>query len=1152
MNLILFTKILRGIIVMSKLLFYTIVINAILCTTLIAGEANGQVKSINEIYLTLKLENAPIAEAFGIIEQQTNFTFTYFNSNLNKQKRVSVDGEFKSLGDILRQISKQADLRFKRVNETIYVNSKKFGTPRVTEQIEVVTFDRTITGKITDSNGEPIPGANILVENTTIGAITDANGNYKIDLPEEAEVLLVSFIGYNTERITIGNQTVVNIILVEDLQSLEEVVVIGYGTQKKSHVTGSIATIDSNELTAIPSTNTTATLAGRLPGLVVTNNSGEPGNDVANVSIRGFGQALVIVDGVPREFQQLDPNEIESITILKDAAAAIYGAQSGNGVILVTTKRGGKNTKPQVNYSGNVTFQQPTFFPNVADAASYASYIQRAELLEGVPISDLTYSDEDIAKFRAGTEPGFRGADWQDIVFKDWATTQQHNVNVQGGSENVNYFISTGALNQQSLLESGAGVFERYNFGATVDASINDKLNVGLNLKYRLEDRDNPNNLPGDRSEYERIFRYVLISNPTVEENPDGLLAAVSPLSDNPVAYADQEIGGFSKDNRRQFNLIFNADYELPIEGLVAKGKIAYETFNRRRRSVKKPFTVYEHDFNTGTNTPTNFLNENDVIVSNWEGSRLTTQFSLGYNQSFGEHTISGTLLSEYRYSDIYFSSARRTDLISTSIPYLFSGGGTQTNFDDPGQDGRRSWLGRLNYNYKEKYLVEGLFRSDANIQFPQDTRWGNFYGLSLGWVLSRENFLNESSLFEFLKVRASYGRLGDDRTIDSRGSARFDYLTGFALNGGRGNQFVFGDQTFVSTLRSIGLANPGITWTDINTYNFGLDAILFGGKLGVELDVFYRERKGLLATRAAATPDTFGAEFPLENLEDRDNRGFELVLTHDNKIGDVNINLSGNVTWTREKFVSVEEREFDPNDPDDARLNRRTGEWVNRSFGYRTDGFYDTQEEIDNDGIKYPQFGEPVLGDIKYVDRNGDGIIDFRDLEVLGRGQTPEMFYGLNIGADYKGFDLSMLWQGATNFNVVVNGFEVAPNTSIGFIPFQYIVDNAWDPDNPSAAKLPAPQTGGLNPHNSQPADIYFRDGTYLRLKAFSLGYSLPKSVLEKVSIRRARIYLAAYNILTFSQNDLFEFDPEARANDSVSTYPVQKSFSLGINLGL
>lgn len=1095
--------------------------------------------------LSLSVQNKQVVDVLREIEDKSDFRFFYQREQIDVTRKVDLNVTNKTVETVLDELFVNTGVSYKVMKDNLIIitpSGTKSGLSISTQQ------QKSVSGKVTDSSGNGLPGVSVVLKGTTIGTITDSDGNFSIINLTGESVLQFSFIGMKPQEVVVGDKSSINVSLQDDAIGIEEVVAVGYGVQKKSHITGSISTVDSKELTKIPATNTSSLLAGRLPGLNVKSSSGQPGRDEANISIRGFGNALIIVDGVPRDFQQLDPNEIESVSVLKDASAAVYGARAGNGVILVTTKKGSRDSKPKINYSGNYSLQRPTFMQKIADAPGYASYYQQAEKLAGVNTDNLKYSDQDIEKFRQGTEPEFQGADWQDLVFKDWAPMQQHNVNITGGTDKVNYFVSVGNLNQKSLLESGAGTYNRYNISSNVDVNITPKLKAGLNIKWRQEDRDDPNSLDGDASEYYRIFRYLLIAKPTVGPIPGepDKMAYVSSAYENPLAYSRQDIAGFSKDNRKQFDMILTMDYELPISGMTVNGKLYSKSYDRLNRSLRKPYTTYTHDYATGENIPVSSLNQNLVSVSDWKYSQLTTQLSVGYNKEIKDHTISAILLSEYYYEDKYQFGGQRTDLVSLEIPYLFSGNGTQTNYDIPDETGRKSVVGRINYSYKNKYLAEVLFRADASAQYPKDTRWGYFPGVSLGWRMSEESFLKDSPILNYLKLRTSYASLGYDAI------SNFDYLTGYELQNGMAYKYGFGDQMNQSTLQSIGLPNPNITWEKMDIYNVGADATFWNGLLGVEFDAFYRLRTGLLQSRIATLPDEFGADLPKENLGERNNRGFELVLNHTNKIGELTYSISGNLTWTREKFVHEEEREFDLTDPDDERLNKKTGEWVNRTFGYITDGFYNTQEEIDNDGLTYPEFGEAKIGDIKYVDMNNDQIINYRDKQVIGRGNTPELYFGLNMDFKYRSFDLSMLWQGAANYDVLFSDMNISPNLSIGFIPFDYQVQHAWNSANPDAARLPAPSLGGTNTHNAQPADIYLRKGRYLRMKTLNLGYTFPKSVIQRANIQNLRVYLSGYNLFTLKSNDIFDFDPESNAGDSYATYPVQKIITLGVNVTL
>ncbi|MFC2098575.1 TonB-dependent receptor [Bacteroidota bacterium] len=1094
--------------------------------------------------LSMDFGEATVEQVLKEIEDNSEFYFLFNQQLIDVSRKVQLKAEDQQIDKILAEVFEGTNVDYYVMDRQIILSPHEY-----LAGVKSVLQPREVSGTVTDENGEPLIGVTVVIKGTTTGVVTDLDGVYTLSGVSEDDILVFSFVGMITQEVIIGSQVDISVSMVFDAIGIEELVVVGYGIQKKVNVTGSIASVESEELTKIPSTNTSQLLAGRLPGLIVQQRSGQPGDDDANLSIRGFGNALTIVDGIPRDFLQLDPNEIESIVILKDASAAVYGARAGNGVILVTTKKGSRNTAPQINYTGNFSWQRPTSMPKVANAPSYAKYHQQAEKLAGYTDAQLMFPDSEIEKYEAGTEPGYQGADWQDLTFRDWAPFQQHNINVTGGTENVNYFVSLGYLDQQSLLESGAGTFNRFNVTSNVDISITKNLTAKLNLKWRQEDRDDPTMLSDD-NEYYRIYRYFTSSRPTqppIPNEPD-LMAFVSGAYENPLAYSRQDISGFTRDKRNQIDLIYTMDYKLPIKGLSVDGTFSLRNNDRYNRNLRKPYSVWEHNYTTGVNTIAASLNENRVETRNWKFNQVTTQFAMRYDNQFGDHNVSGLLLYENIWVDQYYVQASRTDLITGEIPYLFAGNGPQVNTDEPSEDGRSSLVARANYNYKEKYLVEGVFRYDASPRFPEDTRWGAFPGISLGWRMSEEDFMSGISFLDYLKLRVSYASLGYDDISD------YDYLTGYEIRTAVGDRYATGDKLAANTLRTIGLANSLITWENMELYNAGVNSVFWSGLLGFDLDVFYRLRSNILATRTAVMPNTFGASLPRENLEKRDHRGFELVLNHRNNFGDFKYFVSGNLTWTREKYVDVVEREFDPNDPDDARLNQQTGQWVNRLFGYETNGFFNSQAEIDAETIDQDEFGNVTLlpGDIRYIDQNGDNVINFRDQVLLGRSNTPELMFGLNIALQYKGFDLDMLWQGAANYNLSFDGFMIGPNLSIVTVPTQYQTDNCWYEDDYADPKLPAPSLPGTNDHNDETNDIFTRDASYLRLKSLNIGYNLPPSVLNKVKISSFRIFAAGYNLITFNRLDIFDVDPEMTQGSFYSTYPVQKMLTLGVTIGL
>ncbi|MEQ6122484.1 TonB-dependent receptor [Reichenbachiella sp. MALMAid0571] len=1128
---------------MSKRSLHALIVNCLLMSTIYADglKAQTSIQSVKKASINIEFEDFNLTQLIGEIEAITDYEFSYNREDLDRKFRFS--GKFRgtTVADLLVETSKQTNLKFRQVNNIIHI-SKKSTLSKKEEALEVIIADVEISGKITDENGEGLPGASVVVKGTATGTTSDIEGSYKLNVPEEV-ILTVSFVGYKTQEVTLNGRNVLDVQMELDAEQLEEVVVVGYGEQKRVNVTGSLATVKSEELTKTPSTNNTAMLAGRMPGLIVHQTNGQPGNDEANIRIRGFGNALVIVDGVQRDFTQLDPNEIESISILKDAAAAIYGSRAGNGVILVTTKRGIKGT-PEININSSISNSRSTFFPDYVDGYQFATMYNRAQAQDGV--TDLKYSQEDLLKLQEGTESGYINPNWQKKVMRDWAPQSQHNLNVRGGSDNSRYFFSVGYLDQGSIWKSGDGVYQRYNLASNIDTDISENLTAGLDFNFRREDRDN-------LFSQDEVFNDLLFADPTVDVDNfpyTDLILDMAPLrsgTDNAIGSSTQDISGYTRSKTDVLNVALSLKYKLPLKGLSIDGKMALRSLNMNLTKLGIPFEVHGYDYQSETLLPTSTIGSSSLTKSSTETQRITTQLALRYSREFRNHKISALLLNERINEEMKSFQTTSRNLLSSSIPYLDNADGTTaTNTDDASQDGRVSWVGRANYSYKGKYLVEGTFRYDASPRFPQDTRWGFFPGISLAWRMSDEAFLQNSNVLSNLKLRASASKVGND------GTSSYNYLTGYGVVSGSNSTYVLNGNSY-PRIQSTGLANKNITWEEVSVYNLGMESSFFNGIIGLEVDLFYRKRTGLLTTSNATLPNTFGATLPQQNINSQDNRGFELVLNHRNAIGGFRYNISGNVTLTRAKWIHFEEREFD--EGDDQRINKQSGQWANRTFGYLTEGFFKSQDEIDAATIDYDQSGNVSLspGDIKYVDTNMDGVITGDDRVELGKGTTPELMFGLNAEATFKGFDFSMLWQGASNYVTIFTGANLGGFQSGAGIPLTYQWEYQWNEENPNAAKLPAANFSGISNYNNRQSDISVQDATYLRLKNVSIGYVIPKSLLDKVGIKKVRVYASGMNVFTFSGLGIFkDYDPEISSSNAQSTYPIQKTYSLGINITL
>lgn len=1003
---------------------------------------------------------------------------------------------------------------------------------------------------VSEEDNQGLPGVNVAIKGTSMGTVTDADGEYSLEVPSSESILVFSFVGFVNREVKVGDQSVIDVSMAPDITALSEVVVVGYGTQEKMNVTGSVATVKSADLTKVPSPNVSEMLIGKAPGLFTMQSQGVPGADYANLSIRGFGDPLVLVDGIQMSWTRIDPNEIESISVLKDASAAIYGARAGNGVILITTKRG-SNARPSISYSGSYTTQQPTTIPRFVSSAQYAELLREGEMNSSLPI---TYSEEDIQKFREGTDPDYPNENWYDATFRSWAPMQSHNLSVRGGTDKVRYFTSAGFLDQASIYRSGDLSFKRYNVRSNVDVNITDRLSGSIDLSYRNEARLGPQTSLRDiwiNLKTALPMYHPILPDPTKGGAYSGFLER------SPVAQTHRDLTGFSDDIQRYFTGRVNLTYKIPgVDGLEASAAINYATNTVFTKVQDKPFDVLSYDYSSneyifwGTNG-SNRLNE---TFSQY--TQVYPMFSLSYNKSFGDHSVHGLLLHEWISTDDNFISAGRVDLLSTDVPYLFAGSPDNlTNNGGATMTGRVSYVGRLNYSYKEKYLLEGTFRYDASHKFPADSRWGFFPSISAGWRINEESFIKDNvSWIDDMKIRASYSMSGNDNV------AAFKYLTGYEILGAATSVYVFGSDVY-RLIRNTGLANPNITWLDMTTYNLGLDASFLRGLIGLEFDVFYRRTDNMFGEPRDTYPSTFGAILPQLNINSTEDRGFELTLNHRKTLGNgiqYSVALMGSLA--REKYRYWSESEY--TDPDEIRIYQKTGKYTNRWIGYISDGLFMDQAEIDAHPVDQDQAGNSTLrpGDIKYVDLNSDGIIDWRDQDVIGYGDFPDLSYGMNLQVQYKNFSLTALFQGASMFNSMIADALRGPLQNLSN-PFDFHYKYRWqpDPDNPGVninpnVRLPAVLGDGVgtNTNNNKASDFWLKDATYLRLKNINLSYSIPKQLTERVGLQAVNVYVAGSNLLTWSKLGIYKdsVDPEMTGYEKF--YPPVKTVAFGLNITL
>lgn len=1008
--------------------------------------------------------------------------------------------------------------------------------------LNAVAQQLNVTGNVKDALGEYIIGASVLVKGTTNGTITDIDGNFSVSGVEKGSVLEISYIGYVSQSITINDEKPLLIILKEDSETLEEVVVVGYGVQKKANLTGAVTSMKSDELLKSRAANATTALVGQMPGLISKQASGEPGADDASIFIRGIatfqGDAspAYIIDGIERtsaDFARMDPNDIESINVLKDAAsAAIFGMRGANGVIVITTKRG-TDGKASIKYSGSVSIQSPTKLPEFANSYDYAR-------LANQYFGSEIYSAEAIQKYKDGSDPElYPNTNWYDEMLTKNARQNQHNISISGGNEKIRYYVSGGFLNQGGLWEDLN--YKRYNLRSNIDAQITKTTRLGVDVSGRLEKSLNSG------SSY-TIFKELVRNTPVLLcRYPDGTFAFPDATHPNIVA-ANQPGGSYSKGETFVVDARVELEQELDFitEGLSAKGVMSYSRNNYTNKAWSVSPYVYSKDANNEyvlnpRTSPSLNLTQNQTNYQEY-------QLQVNYNRSFGLHNVTAMAMVLARKGFSSTSCMFRNSFDSEILDQINAGntdGQTMNAVDS--ETARASYMARVNYNYASKYLVEFNIRRDGSENFAPDKRWGTFASASLGWVISKEPFFESlKNTINFLKIRGSYGTLGNDNTggVSFPFYSRFELYQGAVASNGFMNNlgdYAFGDLVTKGLVPGA-IANSLATWEKSNKANIALDATLFNN-LNFTVDLFTERRTNILTQRTAEVPSSFGGTLPLENIGIVNNKGIDLSLNYHNSIGKVNYSVGGNFTFARNKIVEMAEAEGT------SEYMRQTGRPINGYYGYKTDGIFQSQEEIDSyakqevAGVGY----ETQIGDIKYVDVDGNGVVNSDDMTYLGYGNIPEIIYGINGSLNWKNFDFSFLMQGAANAQVYLKGGIILPYFNQGNLP-QFWVNEAWTEENPSNRYPRLAESVHNFPTTDVPGvQTYLYNASYLRLKNIEVGYTFPTSWLSRIGVTNARVYVNAQNLFTIS--NVPQIDPENTEQEGW-TYPQMKSFNFGLSL--
>lgn len=1035
-----------------------------------------------------------------------------------------------------------------------------------------------ISGTVTDqTTGETLVGVSILIKGSNVGAVTDVKGKFTITAPENA-VLVVSYIGYATQEVPVGGKPILNIKLQSSSKGLNEVVVVGYGVQKKITVTGAVVAVKGDELVKSPATNLSNSIAGRMAGVTATNSSGEPGYDGSTIRIRGTNtlgnsDPLVVIDGVPspagqNTIDRINPADVESISVLKDASAAIYGSRAANGVILITTKRG-KTGKPEIAYTYNHGWSQPTTIPKMANSTEYATLVNEIDLYnlpaqywsdasaafkttgsftrpDNNATSTASFQPSDFKKFADGSDPwGHPNTDWYKETLKTWSPQSRQNITLSGGTENIKYFTSIGYENQDGYYKNSATGYKQYDFRTNLDTKINKYINTSFGVSGRQENRFFPNG--GGAGD---IFRMLMRGYPNKPAYwPNGLPGPDIENGQQPVLITTNQTG-YNKDTRYYVQTTGKIEITVPgVEGLKFTGNVGLDKYMRQTKSWQTPWFVYSWDYvhyQADGKTPVLTKVARGPAQANLnQGSE--DQFSsmlegiVSYNHNFGSHNV--VLLAgvtKEKSNSSYFGASRKY-YSSTALDQLSAGGNAEIgNSGGAWEKARLSYFGRAGYNYKDKYLAEFLWRVDGSYIFPPNHRFGFFPGISGGWRISEEDFFkNNVKFIQNLKLRGSWGQLGNDQAILPGTSTPAEYAFLSLYNIG---SYII-DGVPAQTLAE-GLApNPNFTWEVANNSDVALEGTTLNGKLDFVLEAFLNKRTQILWRKSGTIPATGipGNLLPPVNYAKLSNKGWEFQVNYHDNIGQVRYNVGVTGSYAKNKIDLWDEPGGVP------AWQRSTGHPFGSNLYYVYTGIFATQAEADayNNGPNkggYSGVGASIIrpGDMKYKDVNGDGKINGDDQVRNDKNGTPTFQGGLNLGVQYKNFDLTILFQGATGAQLY---FQTESGTIGNFTQYSY--DHRWTVDNQSTVY---PRTVDRNNQYFSNGNTYWLlNMNYVRLKNVELGYTLPSAIGKVVGISNLRFFANGLNLLTKAKQHIY--DPESTSSDG-HYYPQSRVINLGASI--
>lgn len=1125
--------------------------------------------------VTLSLTDAPLKKALLEIRRQTGVQFFYKDQLLQQAGRISVRLTDAPLEQALDSCLKGQPLTYQIVDRTVVLRRKE-ADPVVAGAPPPVD----VHGRVLDNDGKPMAGVSVLEKDTHNGTVTDNEGRFTLHLPTRDKVFLViSSIGYETRTIALEGRSNIEVVLRRsNATGLNDVVVVAYGTQKRTSVTGAVTTVAPAELLKSSEPDLNNQLTGRAPGVRVEQLSSQPGQYDSQIDIRGFstvlpqannitgaqtGGPLFVIDGVPRDqatFQMLDPNEIASLSVLKDATSSIYGVEAANGVILVTTKKGA-NHPVEVNYTGSYGKQYITRYPSLANAYQYTQLYDEQQINNALSSNTqppaVMFSEQQIAGYKSGQ---LQSTDWLRALMDRSAQQTQHNLNISGGSDRIRFFTSAGYFDQQGLLSSRMEEGKKYNFRGDIIAEIAKGLTVDVNLGLI----DNIQNTPSEAiwSVVRNSWQFQPVYSVYANNNPNYYNHVPNNNNANAIAMIDPNQSGYNYTNGRNFNSTFNLTYRAPfVRGLSANALFAYDNNYSLNKFFNKSFTEYTFDSASNSYIGVAGFGGNNGISqlseSFQESLRNDLQFSVNYERQFGRHSLKLLGLYEqiYNQSDGTYAAG---DFVIDALPQLSATNpSTALINSNYAANSNRSYVGRVNYDFAGRYLLEGGFRYEGSSYFPADSRWGFFPYGSAGWRISEEPFFkNRVKFVNNLKVRASLGKEGDDQGAAASFPA---FLAGYSYPGGNsvygaGGSYVgsvFGTSGLVKGVGFVNSVNPNITWYTSTQADIGLEATLWNGKLSFEGDLFRRDRNGLLATPIIAIPGTYGLNLPPENINSDRTEGFEIVLGTTGKIGEVTYSINPNMSFSRTEWRHYEQTS--PLNSTDNYLNQLSHRWTDLVWGYKVTGQFQNFQQIYAAPIQDGAGNRTLLpGDYRYADLNHDGQITSADQTVIATGGAkPLIYFASNFSANWRNFDFSMLLQGATMYHQTYNDQLSRPFYFGDSDPITAFYDR-WHQSNlfdPGSNWVPGryPSTGQrTNYIGNNTATTY--NATYLRLKSMQVGYTFRGVALKKMHFKALRVFASGYDLLTFTGKGLNFVDPEYTDSRLYSyNYPITMNVNLG-----